>query len=91
MVVDSIKVISQQVICIVHVAVINHPRSFVITYLTFSVTPFEKDRDDPLRNVSSALPPAKPSHHFRPNGIKNNIRVGERLPSPKTNGAASSK
>ncbi|XP_060566392.1 homeobox protein 4-like isoform X2 [Ruditapes philippinarum] len=54
-----------------------------------SVTPFDKDREDPLRSLSSALPPAKPSHHFRPNGIRTNILKPDQLFSNKTNGASS--
>ncbi|XP_045157458.2 uncharacterized protein LOC123523816 isoform X6 [Mercenaria mercenaria] len=52
-----------------------------------SVVPFDKDREDPLRSLSSALPPAKPSHHFRPNGIRTNIMKPDQLYSSKPNGA----
>ncbi|KAL4237074.1 hypothetical protein ACF0H5_005458 [Mactra antiquata] len=55
-----------------------------------SVTPFDKDGMDTLKNISSALPPTKPSHHFRPNGIRSNMMKNDsQYSSPKTNGANS--
>ncbi|KAH3696211.1 hypothetical protein DPMN_083676 [Dreissena polymorpha] len=55
-----------------------------------TVTPFDKDwdKEDPLKGLSAALPPAKPSHHFRPNGIRSSSKA-EQLLSAKQNGALS--
>ena len=49
---------------------------------------FERDREDPLKGLSSTLPPTpKPTSHFRPNGIRSNILKGEQLYLAKQNGA----
>ncbi|XP_052776678.1 putative uncharacterized protein DDB_G0282133 isoform X5 [Mya arenaria] len=52
-----------------------------------TVTPFDKDREDPLKSLSASLPPAKPSHHYRPNGIRSGNKGEQLFSSAKQNGA----
>lgn len=55
---------------------------------SFTIDP-DRDREDPLKNLTSTLPLATPSSYHRPNGIKGNLIKGEQFYSTKSNGTPS--